>query len=110
MVPQMDRSFILSSNASGIGLGAVLSQKDSLGEERPVAFLSRGLNRAEKNYSVTELEYLAVVAAVKHFSFHFESKPFKVVTDHPSLLYLDKMKDSKARLTRWALSLQPYRY
>ena len=108
MAPQMDRSFILSTDALGIGLGAVLSQKDSLGEERPVAFFSRGLNRAERNYSVTELECLAVVATVKHFSFYLESIPFKVVTDHRSLLYLDEMKDSKARLTRWALSLQPY--
>ena len=64
----------------------------------------------ERNYFVTELECLVVVAAVKHFSFYLESKHFKVVTDHRSLLYLDKMKDSKARLTRWALSLQPYRY
>ena len=96
MAPQMDRSFILSTDTSGIGLGAVLSQKDSLGEERPVAFFSWGLNRAERNYSVTELECLAVVEAVKHFSFYLESKPFKVVTDHRSFLYLDKMKDSKA--------------
>ena len=68
MAPHLDRSFILSTDAS-IGLGAVLSHEDSLGQERPVAFFSRGLNRAERNYSVTKLECLAVVAAVTHFSF-----------------------------------------
>ena len=105
MAPQIDRSFILSSDAARIGLRDISSQEDSLGQERPVAFFSQGLIGAEMNYTVT---CLVVVAAVKHFSFYLESKPFKVVTDHRSLLYLDKMKDSKACLTRWALSLQLY--
>ena len=52
--------------------------------------------RAERNYSVSELECLAVVAAIKHFSFYLESKPFKVITDHRNLLYLDRIKDTKA--------------
>ena len=63
------------------------------------------------NYCIIELEHLAVVAAVKHFSFYLRSKPFKVVTDQQSsLLYVDKMKDSKAPLMTWALSFLLYKY
>ena len=75
-----------------------------------MAYYSIGLTKAEKNYSTTKLEYLAVVSAVKHFAFYLKSLPFKVITDHRSLVYLDKMKNSTSRLTRWALTLQPFVY
>ena len=81
---------------------------DHSGLDRPVAYFSRGLTKAKRNYSTTELECLAVVAAVRHFPYYLESLPFKVITDHRSLLYLDKMKNSSSRLTRWALTLQPF--
>ena len=77
---------------------------------KTVAYYSKGLTKAEKNYSTTELECLAVVSAVKHFAFYLESLPFKIITDHRSLVYLDKMKNSTSRLTRWALTLQPFVY
>ena len=47
---------------------------------------------------------------MRHFSYYLESLPFTIITDHHCLLYLDKMKDTKARLTHWALILQPYSY
>ena len=65
---------------------------------------------AETKYSVTEQECLAVIAGVRHFSFYLEGAPFTIVTDHHCLRYLDCMKDQKSRLTRWALTLQPYHY
>ena len=85
-----------------------MSQVDHSGLDRPVAYFSRGLTKAERNYSTTELECLAVVAAVRNFAYCLESLSFKVITDHKSLLYLDKMKNSSSRLTRWALTLQPF--
>ena len=104
----MLKPFILCTDASGVGLGAVLSQVDHSGLDRRVAYFLRGLTMAERNYSTTELECLAVVATVRHFAYCLESLPFKVITDHRSLLYLVKMKNSSSRLTRWALTLQPF--
>ena len=108
LAPNLLKPFTLCTDASGVGLGAVLSQEDHNGLDRPVAYYSRGLSKAEKNYSTTELKCLAVVAAVKRFAYYLESLPFNVITDHRSLLYLDKMKNSTSRLTRWSLTLQPF--
>ena len=73
-----------------------------------MAYFSRGLTKAERNYCTTELECLAVVEAVRYFLYYLESLPFKVITDHRSILYLDKTKNSSSRLTRWVLTLQPF--
>ena len=64
-----------------------------------MAYYSRGLTKAERNYSTTELECLSVVATVKHFAFYLELLRFKIITDQGSL-YLNKMKNSPSRLTR----------
>ena len=58
--------------ASGVNLGAVLSQEDHNGLDRPVVHYSRGLTKAERNDSTIELECLAVVAAVKHFAYYLK--------------------------------------
>jgi hypothetical protein len=65
--PDFERDFILCTDASSEGMGAVLSQKDDSGVERPVAFASKSLNPAQKDYSVTKKECLALVDGVKKF-------------------------------------------
>ena len=75
--------------------------------ERPVAFYSIP---PETRYSAVELECLAVVEGVKHFRVYVTGVPFSIQTDHRCLVYLDRLKDESSRLTRWALSLQPYDY
>jgi len=55
------------------------------GDERPAGFYSRPLRRAEKQYSATELEALAVVTTVQHFSPYLYERPFTVITDHRAL-------------------------
>ena len=72
-----------------------------------MAYFSRRLTKAERNYSTTELECLAVVAAVRHFAYCLESLPFKVITDYRSLIFRQD-ENSSSRLTRWALTLQPF--
>ena len=57
-----------------------------------------------------QLECLAVVEGVKHFRVYITGVPFSIQTDHRCLVYLDRLKDESSRLTRWALSLQPYDY
>ena len=69
-----------------------------------VAYYSRGLTKAERNYSTTELECLVVVCSCETFCLLPGIVQFKVITDYRSLLYLDKMKNT----TRWALPLQPF--
>ena len=59
--PDFDKDFILETDASIHGLGSILSQVQSDGKMHPIAYASRALSPSEKNYSITELETLAVV-------------------------------------------------
>ena len=59
--------FMLETDASGVGLGAVLSQQQEDGQLHPVAYASRSLDTSEKNYGISELETLGLVWAACHF-------------------------------------------
>lgn len=107
--PDFDRSFILTTDASGEGLGAVLSQGES-GKDLPVAFASRTLNQAEKNYSTTEKELLAIVWGMRYFRPYLYGKHFRVVTDHKPLTWIMNVKDPGSRLLRWRIKLEEYDY
>ena len=102
-------SFLLQTDASGVGLGAVLSVVRD-GEELPVAFYSKKLQPRERRYSASELEGLAVVAAVHHFQPYLISHPFVVETDHKALVFLGSAQHQNGRLARWAMKLQPYSF
>ncbi|CAB5211330.1 unnamed protein product [Rhizophagus irregularis] len=65
--PNYEKEFILITDTSGDGIGAILSQKDEKGREIVIAYASRNLQGAEKRYPITELECLAVIWGVKHF-------------------------------------------
>ena len=110
MLPDNTKPFILHTDASNSALGAVLEQLDEKGEQRVVAYLSRALNDAEKNYSTTERECLAIVWATKVLRPYLYGQEFTVITDHHSLVWLMTYKDSSARLLRWSLQLQEYNF
>ena len=108
-LPIISDSFILQTDASGVGLGAVLSvvREDV---EYPVAFFSKKLLPRERRYSASELEGLAVVAAVLHFEGYLITHPFTVVTDHKALTFLHTAHHQNSRLARWAMKLQPFTF
>lgn len=106
--PNYRKPFIVQCDASQNGVGGLLAQCDENGDERPIAFMSHKLNKAQRNYSVTELECLAVV--IKKFGAYIEGHEFKVVTDHASLKWLMNQRDLSGRLARWALKLQGFNF
>jgi len=107
--PDFTQEFIVTTDASAYALGAVLSQ-GTVGDDRPIAYASRVLTRAEQNYSTTEKELLAIVWAVKHFRPYVYGTKFKVVTDHKPLIWLFSVNDPGSRLIRWRLKLEEYDY
>lgn len=108
--PVFDKRFFVQCDASNLGVGAVLYQLDAEGLERPIAFHSAQLNSAQRNYSVTERECLAVVSAIGKFRPYIELMPFTVVTDHSALRWLMGQRDLSGRLARWSLKLQRYQF
>ena len=108
-LPDPGRQFILRTDASDTAIGAVLLQEHEDGVF-PVAYASRKLSRAECNYAVVERQCLAIVWAVSKFYTYLYGRQFVLQTDHRPLVYLDRAKLSNARVTRWALALQPFKY
>jgi transposase InsO family protein len=105
--PNWSKPFTLTTDASNIGLGAILSQ-NSDGLELPINFLSRCLKGPELNYSATEREALAVVWGVTSCRYYLFGAPFQVITDHKALLWLMTHRDNNSKLMRWSLRLAPY--
>jgi len=108
--PDFNKKFFLHCDASDYGIGAVLVQLNDEGLEKPVAYMSKKLNSAQRNYSVTERECLAVVLGIERFRCYLEMHDFEVVTDHSSLAWLMKQANLKGRLARWAMQLQGYKF
>lgn len=98
------------ADASPVGLGAVLVQIDKNGP-RIIAYGNRTLTECERKYSQTEKEALALVWAIEHFNTFLFAKEFDLVTDHKPLEFLFSAKSKPcARIERWVLRLQAYKY
>ena len=106
--PDFSRPFALFTDASLEGLGSWLGQEDKEGHMRPVLFLSRSLNKAEKNYPICELESLAIVEALKKCRPFLLGSRVKIYTDARSLIYLFRYCDPSSRLYRWQMAIQEY--
>lgn len=105
--PNFDLPFAIECDASGVGIGGVLTQNDE-GQERVIAYCSRTLSPAERNYSTTERECLAVLFAINKFKPYIEGYRFIVITDHASLKWLANFSNPQGRLARWISQLQQF--
>jgi len=107
--PDLKLPFILMADMSQVGLGAVLPQVQN-GIERPIAYTSRQLNKAEAPYSALEVEALAVVWVTKYFRYYLYCIKFLVRIHHAALNFLHRFMDNKSRLMRWSLSLSEFAF
>ncbi|XP_040182565.1 uncharacterized protein LOC120915829, partial [Rana temporaria] len=108
VTPDPNKRFIVHTDASMFGLGAVLSQIGEDGGEHPVAYLSRKLLPREVSYATIEKECLALVWALKKLTPYLYGRAFTLITDHNPLVWLNRVSGDNARLLRWSLALQPY--
>ena len=99
-LPDFDKMFILSTDASSYAVGAVLEQ-DFDGEVKPIAYYSRKLNKSEQNYSNYEKEALAVVAGFKQFYKYLIIQRFIVFTDNSAVASILNSKEPSGRIIRW---------
>lgn len=108
--PDYDKPFEVHTDASNYGVGAMLTQTVD-GKEHPIAYMSKSLSAAEKNYSITERETLAVVIALEHWRCYLENgKPFTVYTDHSALKWFLSLSNPTGRLARWGVRLSAFHF
>ena len=107
--PDFSKPFLLDTDASQEGIGAVLSQISD-GNEQVIAYASRTLSKAERKYSVTRKELLAVVTFTNHFRPYLLGRNFALRTDHSSLTWLHNFKEPEGQLARWIEKLQEYNF
>ena len=101
--------YILDTDASQNALGAVLSQIQD-GRERVIAYGSRTLSKAERNYCVTDRELLAVRYFIEYYKQYLMGRKFTVRTDHQALKWLYSMKEPKDRIARWLETLSTFQF
>ena len=111
-LPDLNRPFTLRTDASILGLGAVLMQDDPEQPDTlfPVAYASRKLSPAEQNYPTIELECLAIVWGIEKFQIFLYGTQFTLQTDHRPLTFLSLSKNLNRRLMRHSLTLSQYAF
>ena len=106
-MPTDEDPYTLDVDASGFGIGAVLSQCQQ-GEERVICYASRSLSKAERNYCCTRRELLAVVYFVKYFRPYLLGRKFLIRTDHSALTWLRKTPEPIGQQARWCEILEEF--
>ncbi|CAM4711668.1 unnamed protein product [Caretta caretta] len=106
--PDFDKPFMVFTDASDTGLGAVLMQADEKGERHPIVYLSKKLLPWEQNYAAIKKECLPMVWALQKLEPYLFGRHFTIYTDHSPLTWLHQMKGANAKLLMWSLLLQDY--
>ena len=114
--PDFDRPFHVATDASDVGIGAALyqlrddAQDDNTGNRHYNLFAARALHPAERNYSASKKELLAVVFALKRFHFYLWGRHFKLFSDHRALSFLFTQKDVSPLLGNWIEIILSYNF
>ena len=106
-MPNWETDFIVQTDASCTGLGACLLQEHE-GVRHVIMYVSRKLKQAEVRYSTIDRECLAIVYALSKLEPYLYGRHFTIETDHAPLTWIRKNQQLNARVTRWALALQPF--
>ena len=106
--PDWKKIFHVHVDASSIALGIILAQPGEGGIDHPIAFASKKLSSAEKNYTTTEREGLAMVYALQKFKHYLLGSHFKMFTDNSALKYLVNKPVLGGKICRWLLLFQEY--
>jgi hypothetical protein len=104
-LPDFTKLFEVECDASGLGIGGVLSQ-----ERHPIAYFSEKLNDAKLRYSTYDKEFYAVVQALRHWSHYLLPKEFVIYSDHDALRHLNSQKKLNFRHASWVEYLQRYNF
>ncbi|KII72736.1 Transposon Tf2-9 polyprotein [Thelohanellus kitauei] len=107
--PEVTKPFCLQCDASDKAVGAVLLQKFE-DHWHPISYASQKLNSAQRKYSATDKECLALIWACRKFRHYLYGKKFILMTDHNPLVYLRKTKNINGRRARWIMELEEYNY
>jgi transposase InsO family protein len=108
-MPDFTQTFYLQTDASDLGVGGVLLQEFK-GVKCPIAYFSKKFNQQELKYSVIEKECLAMIWSIQKFEIYLYGREFILETDHKALTFIDQAKTKNARIMRWALFLQNYKF
>ena len=111
-IPDDDGQFRVEVDASDFAIGGILSQQGKDEQWRPVAFISKALNDAERNYEIYDKEMLAVMHAFYEWSHYLKGakEVVEVLTDHQNLTYFRKAQNINRRQARWILDFQDYNF
>ena len=108
-LPNNEGTYILDTDASNFGLGAVLSQ-EQFGTERVIAYASRTINTAELKYETTRKKLLALVYGLKQFRQYLTGRHFVIRTDHAALSWLRRTPEPMPQLARWLTYIEEFDY
>ena len=100
-----EKIFELDCDASGVGVGAILSQQG-----KPVAYFSEKLNLVKLNYSTYDVEFYAIVQAINHWDYYLAYKEFILHTNHEALKHLNSQATLNKRHAEWAVYLQQFNF
>lgn len=110
-IPNLNKKFILTTDASNTGISAILQQENENGKLQVINWASKKLTEAEKKYSITEKECLGIVWGIEYFEYYLRGRKFDVITDHSAAVSMKNKKEfGRIKLERMRERIQDYDY